>query len=60
MLDSIYFNTETARTAQGRLTIWLIEGQGPTVLAVGAGGGCMDICTIIYSLFLLSPRDGPI
>ena len=23
----------------GRLTIWMIEGQGPIALAVGAGGG---------------------
>ena len=27
----------------GRPTIWMIVGQGPTVLAVGAGGGCLDI-----------------
>ena len=25
------------------LLIWLIGGQGPTVLAVGADGGCLDI-----------------
>ena len=24
----------------GRPTIWIIVGQGPTALAVGAGGGC--------------------
>ena len=29
----------------GRLTIWIIVGQGPTVLAVGAG--CLDIFTLI-------------
>ena len=28
---------------QGRPTIWIIVGQGPTVLAVGAGGGCLYI-----------------
>ena len=27
----------------GRPTIWMIVGQGPIVLAVGAGGGCLDI-----------------
>ena len=30
----------------GRPTIWMIAGQGPT--AVGAGGGCLDIFTLIY------------
>ena len=27
----------------GRPTIWMTVGQGPTTLAVGAGGGCLDI-----------------
>ena len=27
----------------GRPTIWMIVGQGPSALAVGAGGGCLDI-----------------
>ena len=27
----------------GRPTIWMIVGQGPIVLVVGAGGGCLDI-----------------
>ena len=27
----------------GRPTIWISVGQGPTALAVGAGGGCLDI-----------------
>ena len=26
----------------GRPTIWMIVGHGPTALAVGAGGGCLD------------------
>ena len=39
----------------GRPTIWLIVGQGPTVLAVGAGGGCLDIFTLIYLYSPLSP-----
>ena len=32
----------------GRPTIWIIVGQGPAALAVGAGGGCLDIFTLIY------------
>ena len=39
----------------GRPTIWIIVGQGPVALAAGAGGGCLDIFTLIYSFFLLSP-----
>ena len=39
----------------GRPTIWIIVGQGPTAFAVGAGGGCLDIFTLIYPLFPLSP-----
>ena len=48
---------------RGVLLIWIIEGQGPTALAVGVGGGCLDIffCTSIISFsFSLSLRDGPI
>ena len=33
-------------------------GQGPTALAVGAGGGCLDIFTLIYPFFPLSPSLG--
>ena len=36
-------------------TIWIPVGQGLTVLAVGAGGGCLDIFTLIYTFFPLSP-----
>ena len=39
----------------GRPTIWITVGQGPTALAVGAGGGCLDLFTLIYSFFPLSP-----
>ena len=35
--------------------IWMIVGQGPIALAVGAGGGCLDIFTLNYPFFLLSP-----
>ena len=39
----------------GRPTIWITVGQGPTVLSVGAGGGCLDIFTLIYPFSSLSP-----
>ena len=39
----------------GRPTILITVGQGPTVLAVGAGGGCLDVFTLIYPFFPLSP-----
>ena len=39
----------------GRPTIWITVGQGPTALAVGAGGGCLDIFTLIYLFSPLSP-----
>ena len=39
----------------GRPTIWIAVGQGPTALAVGAGGGCLDIFTFIYPFSPLSP-----
>ena len=47
---------------RGVLLIWLIVGQGPTALAVGADGGCLDIFTLIslLSSFSLSLGDGPI
>ena len=38
-----------------RPTIWITEGQGPTAFAVGAGGGCLDIFTLIYPFFPVSP-----
>ena len=39
----------------GRPTIWMIVGQGPIALAVGAGGGCLDIFTLIYPFSPPSP-----
>ena len=39
----------------GRHTVWITVGQGPTVLAVGAGGVCLDIFTLIYPFSPLSP-----
>ena len=45
----------------GRPTILIIVGQGPIALAVGAGGGCLDIFTLLYPFpsFSLSLGDGP-
>ena len=44
-----------------RPTIWITVGQGPTALAASAGGGCLDIITLIYPFFpLFSLGDGPI
>ena len=38
----------------GRPTIWMTVGQGPTALAVGAGGGRLEIFTL-YLFFHISP-----
>ena len=47
----------------GRPTIWMIVGQGPIVLAVGAGGGLFghfwSPLSFLFS-FSLSLGDGPI
>ena len=39
----------------GRPTIWISVGQGPTALAVGAGGGCFGHCYshLFFSLLFL-------
>ena len=42
----------------GHPTFWITLGQGSTVLtvlAVGAGGGCLVIFTLIYPFSPLSP-----
>ena len=39
----------------GRPTIFITVGQGPIAIAVGAGGGGLDIFTLIYPSFPLSP-----
>ena len=45
----------------GRPTILITVGQGPIALAVGAGGGGLDIFTLLYLFFLpLLGRHGPI
>ena len=42
----------------GRPTIWTAVRQGPTALAVGAGGGCLDIFNLIYPSSLFLPLFG--
>ena len=48
---------------RGVLLVWMIVGQGLIALAVGAGGGCLDIffshLFFLFS-FSLSLGDGPI
>ena len=47
----------------GVLLVWIIVGQGPTALAVGAGGGCLDIfisCLSFIFSFILSLGNCPI
>ena len=48
---------------RGVLLIWIIVGQGPIALAIGAGGGGLDIffshLSLLFS-FSLSLVDGPI
>ena len=39
----------------GRPTNCMIVGQGSIALAVGAGGGCLDIFTLLYPFSHLLP-----
>ena len=39
----------------GRPTNLERVGQGPSVLAVGAGGGCLDIFSLVYHFSPFSP-----
>ena len=43
---------------RGVLLVWVIVGQGPIALAVGAGGGCLDIFSLIYLFSFLLPLFG--
>ena len=40
---------------RGVLFICIIVGQGPIALTVGAGGGCLDIFSLVYHFSFLSP-----
>ena len=42
----------------GRPTILITVGQGPIALAVGAGGGGLDIFTLIYPFLHFLPLFG--
>ena len=42
----------------GRPTILISVGQGPIALAVGAGGGGLDIFTLIYPFLFFLPLFG--
>ena len=39
----------------GILLIWIRVRQGPTALAVGAAGGCLDIFSLVCRISFLSP-----
>ena len=39
----------------GVLLLWIRVGQGPTALAVDAGGGCLDIFSLVYHFSFLFP-----
>ena len=63
-LNVFYFNSSVCPMLRwcwvklpvpGRPTIWMIVGQGPIALAVGVGGGSLDIFTLLYPFSLLSP-----
>ena len=40
---------------RGVLLTWIIVGQGPNALAVGAGGGRLDIFSLVYHFLFPSP-----
>ena len=40
---------------RGVLLIWNRVGQEPTALALGVGGGCLDIISLVYHFSFLSP-----
>ena len=43
---------------RGVLLHWMIVGQGPFALAIGAGGGCLDIFLSSVISFYLLPLSG--
>ena len=40
---------------RGGILIWIRVGHGLAALAVGAGGGCLDIFSLFYNFSCLSP-----
>ena len=43
---------------RGVLLIWITVGQGPIVLAVGAGGDCLDIFLSSFTSLFFLPLSG--
>ena len=43
---------------RGVLLLWIRVGQGPSVLAVGAGGGCLEIFSLVYRFSFFLPLWG--
>ena len=43
---------------RGVLLIWIIVGQRPTMLAVGAGGGVWTFFSLVYSSLFFLPLFG--
>ena len=42
----------------GVLLIWIIVWQGSIALVVSAGGVCLDIFSLVYLFYFLSPSLG--
>ena len=42
----------------GTPTIWMIVGQRPIALAVGASGVCIDIFAVLYLSLVFLPLSG--
>ena len=55
---SIYTEILSQRTVKPQTTNQPTVGQGHAALAVGAGGGCLDIFTLIYPFSPLSHSGG--
>ena len=48
-------NNKIFNLTRGVLLIWIIVGQGTNALAVGAGGGCLDVFSLVYHFSFLTP-----
>ena len=45
-------------SVRGVLLLWMMVRQGPDVLAVGAGGGCLDIFLWSFLALFFLPFSG--
>ena len=61
LIESVSEDFPSYSSSAGRPTILITVGQGSIALAVGTGGGGLDIFTLIcpFSSFSLSLGDGP-